>query len=136
MATQPAKMLYSTTPSESETEQSLSSASLETTLTNAGQTVVSGETADFCHETVDASESESRRTQWSSPAYLASPLPVPRTVAQVHGASSRPTADHKPSVAATPGHRPPVRPAAELHEAVSAAFRPPDPMNLLSQLAA
>ena len=86
-------MLSSTTPSESETE--MSSVSLETTLTNAGQTVVSGENAEFFRETVDTSESESSRTQWSSPANLASP--VPRTVAQIHGARNRPTADHEPS---------------------------------------
>ena len=62
------------------------------------------------------------------------------------GASNRQTVDHKPSEAppdgadicagqtAAPGYRPPVWPAAELQEAVSAAFWRPDPMKLLSQL--
>ena len=62
------------------------------------------------------------------------------------GASNRQTVDHKPSKAppdgagicagqtAVPGYRPPVWPAAEQKEAVSAAFWRPDPTKLLSQL--
>ena len=130
-------MSSSSTPSES--DHDLSSTSLETTLTNAGQTVLSGETASQFLETVDTSESQSSRTQWSSPAYRTSPVPV--TVAQIHGGSNQPVADLEPSQvrplgaqAVVPGQRPPVRQAAELHEAVSAAFRPPDQMKLLSQL--
>ena len=131
-------MSYSTS-SESETEQSLSSASLETTLLQCTviATVVSGETTDFFRD--DASESESSREQWSSPRYLGSPVPAPRTMAQVHGASSRTKADHKPGGAgavATPGHEPQVRPAAEPPESGSAAPSATDPMKLLSQLAA
>ena len=112
---------------------------LLTTLMNAGQTVLSRETASQFRETVDTSEYQSNRTQGSSPAYLASP--VPRTVAQIHGDSNRPIADLEPgqvglhaAQAVAPGQKPPVQPAAELHEAVSAAFLPPDPMKLFSQL--
>ena len=109
-------MSYSTF-SESETEQSLSSASLETTLLQCTDIarVVSGETTNFFRN--DASESESSRTQWSSPRYVASPVSAPRTVAQ----AGRTKADHKPSevvpsraeVVATPGHEPHGRPVAE-----------------------
>ena len=138
-------MLFTTTTSESETEESLSAASLQTTLTNSGQTIALGESLEGFHEPVD--NSEDSRTQWSSPIYAATPSPVPVTVAQIHGASNRQTVDHKVSEAApdgvgiragqtaAPGHRPQVQPAVRLQEAVSAAFRPPDPMKLLSQLA-
>ena len=132
------KMLYSSS-SESETEQSLSSASLETTLLQCTDiaTVVSGETTDFFRD--DASESESSREQWSSPRYLASPVPAPRTVAGVHGAGSRTRADHEPGGSGpvlTPGHGPPVRQAAEPPDSGSAAPTATDPIKLLSQLAA
>ena len=131
-------MSYSSS-SESETEQSLSSASLETTLLQRTDiaTVVSGETKDFFRD--DASESESSREQWSSPRYLGSTVPAPRTMAQAHGAGSRTKADHKPGGAgavANPGHEPQVQPAAEPPESGSAAPSATDPMKLLSQLAA
>ena len=130
-------MLYSSS-NESETEQSLSSASLETTLLQCTDiaTVVSGETTDFFRD--DASESESSREQWSSPRYLASPVPAPRTVAGVHGAGSRTRADHEPvgsGPVLTPGHGPTVRQAAEPPDYGSAAPTATDPIKLLSQLA-
>ena len=99
--------------------------------------MVSGETTDFFRD--DVSESDSSHEQWSSPRYLASPLPAPRAMVSTHGAGSRTKADHQPGGAGavmTPGQEPLVRPAAEPPESGSDAHNATDPMKLLSQLAA
>ena len=120
------KILYS---SSSEAEQSLSLASLETTLQGTDvTTVVSGETADFFRD--DVSESASSREQWSSPRYVASPVPVPRAVAPTQVAGGRTGA------VATPGHQPLARPAAEPPESGADVQTATDTTELLSQLAA
>ena len=115
--------------SSSDAEQSLSSASLETTLQGTDvTTVVSRETADFFRD--DISESASSREQWSSPRYVASPVPVPRAVAPTQVAGGRTGA------VATPAHQPLARPAAEPPETGADAQPATDTMELLSQLAA
>ena len=127
-------MSYSS--SSSEAEQSLSSASLETTLQGTDvTTVVSGETEDFFRDEV--SESASSHQQWSSPRYAASPEPAAASPVPAPGAAV-PTqrAGGRTGAVATPRNQPLARPAAEPPESGAEAQPATDDMELISQLVA
>ena len=127
-------MSYSS--SSSEAEQSLSSASLETTLQGTDiTTVVSGQTDDFYGDEV--SESASSHRQWSSPRYAdspepaaASPVPAPRAAVPTQRAGGRTGA------VATPRNQPLERPTAEPPESGAAAQPATDNTGLMNQFAA
>ena len=100
-------MSYSS--SSSEAEQSLSSASLETTLQGTDvTTVVSGETADFFRDEV--SESASSHQQWSSPQYEASLEPA--AASPRPGPKPSPRPGPSPASAPSPSPAPVAAPAA------------------------
>ena len=127
-------MSYSS--SSSEAEQSLSSASLETTLQGTDiTTVVSGQTDDFFGDEV--SESASSHQQWSSPRYVdspepaaASPVPAPRAAVPTQRAGGRTGA------VATPRNQPLERPTAEPPEPGAAAQPATNNTELMKQFTA